>query len=180
MIFPDQPSSQRRRFAFMFFTVGSAYAIAMVRMGRACARVWMHGTRVTWRGLHGQLVSDVSVVLGIAGSTGSTAISFVLPPLFILKLSDAKLLSWQKVTVRPPLLPASCPTHATTNPSPHTSSPATAVDSFPPQISAMAMLALGVVFFVTSTVVTLLDASKAGADQSDLSNICNRTAANAS
>jgi amino acid permease len=34
-------------------------------------------------------VPDISVPLGIAGSTGSTSVSFILPALFYLKLSNA-------------------------------------------------------------------------------------------
>lgn len=44
-----------------------------------------------------QLVADVSVVLGIAGSVGSTSISFILPPLFILRLSKKRWLSVRKI-----------------------------------------------------------------------------------
>lgn len=46
---------------------------------------------------HHQLVADVSVVLGIAGSIGSTSISFILPPLFILRLSKKRWLSVRKM-----------------------------------------------------------------------------------
>ena len=35
-----------------------------------------------------QLVADVSVVLGVSGAVGSVAISFVLPPLFILRVKQ--------------------------------------------------------------------------------------------
>lgn len=42
-------------------------------------------------------VPDISVPLGIAGSTGSTSVSFILPSLFYLKLSPAPTRSKQKV-----------------------------------------------------------------------------------
>ncbi|EGD77691.1 hypothetical protein PTSG_12795 [Salpingoeca rosetta] len=59
---PEQrPFRIGRRAVIMTATVGLAYTIAM-------------------------LVADVSVVLGISGAIGSIAISFILPPLFVLKL----------------------------------------------------------------------------------------------
>lgn len=63
--------SYLRRGFEAFFVIGLGYAIAMV-------------------------VEDVSVVLGLAGSTGSTAISFILPSLFFCRLHPAPYWSLKK------------------------------------------------------------------------------------
>merc|ERR1712086_89775 len=52
-----------RRAVIMIFTLGSQYVIAM-------------------------FMTDISVTLGIAGSTGNTALAFILPALFYYKLSE--------------------------------------------------------------------------------------------
>jgi len=44
-----------------------------------------------------QLVEDVSTILGVAGSTGSTSISFILPTLFYCRLDPAPNVSCRKV-----------------------------------------------------------------------------------
>eukprot|EP00039_Didymoeca_costata_P033131 m.40800 g.40800 ORF g.40800 m.40800 type:complete len:486 (-) comp9712_c0_seq2:64-1521(-) len=102
-----------RRGILMSFTLGIQYVIAMT-------------------------VADISVPLGIAGSTGSTLICFILPSLFFFKLS-----------------------------------PAPATD--PHKIVAAILIIIGVLCFVISTVVTILDATQED-EQDDLSFICNRTA----
>ena len=84
-------------------------------------------------------VPDISVPLGIAGSTGSTAVSFILPSLFYLKLS----------------------------PKPRTSCP---------KVAALVLFVVGCMFFVVSTVVTLMDAVVEDEDDLDLSNLCNKSA----
>eukprot|EP00730_Choanoeca_flexa_P020163 TRINITY_DN9859_c0_g1_i2.p1 TRINITY_DN9859_c0_g1~~TRINITY_DN9859_c0_g1_i2.p1 ORF type:complete len:446 (+),score=82.40 TRINITY_DN9859_c0_g1_i2:106-1443(+) len=115
MVFPDKPFTYTRRFILMIAAVGSAYAIAM-------------------------LVSDVSLVLGIAGATGSTSISFILPPLFVLKLSPGKWYNLRQNWV------------------------------------PLALLVLGLMFMILSTVVTFIDAFTENEDDLDLSDVCNRTA----
>ncbi len=74
LVFPNRRHvfSYRRRLGALIVVVGLAYTIAM-------------------------LVDDVSVVLGIAGATGSTSISFVLPALFYTKLSPKPALSAGKI-----------------------------------------------------------------------------------
>eukprot|EP00054_Salpingoeca_dolichothecata_P021198 m.135214 g.135214 ORF g.135214 m.135214 type:complete len:128 (-) comp23901_c0_seq2:37-420(-) len=71
VLFPRALFQYTRRCVTAFFAIGVAFMIAM-------------------------LVEDVSVVLGIAGATGSTSISFILPGLFFMRLDSAPLLSWGK------------------------------------------------------------------------------------
>ncbi|EDQ89351.1 uncharacterized protein MONBRDRAFT_37064 [Monosiga brevicollis MX1] len=72
MLLPQRRFDTWPRVGVIITIIGVAYAIAMT-------------------------VTDVSLVIGLAGSTGSTCISFILPPLFILKLYPAPLLSIRKV-----------------------------------------------------------------------------------
>eukprot|EP00040_Diaphanoeca_grandis_P023662 m.128999 g.128999 ORF g.128999 m.128999 type:complete len:505 (+) comp29370_c0_seq3:100-1614(+) len=72
LFFPDKPFSYIRRSIEVFFIAGANYLIAF-------------------------FVSDVSLVLGLAGAIGSTAISFVLPALFYMRLHPSSFKSRGKI-----------------------------------------------------------------------------------
>lgn len=72
LLFPKRDFSYQRRAGLVFVVVGITYIIAF-------------------------FVTEVDLVLGIAGSLGSTAISFVLPALFYIRLHPSPLRSSRKI-----------------------------------------------------------------------------------
>jgi len=112
LLFPNSEFSYKRRIIEVVCVAGGNYLIAF-------------------------FVSDVSLVLGLAGAIGSTAISFVLPALFFMRLHPSSFKSRGK-------------------------------------IMAIALLVVGLISLLISTVVTLIDAFDADAEDTP-ANVCNRT-----
>eukprot|EP00729_Bicosta_minor_P017970 gene17970-35255_t len=63
----------------------------------SCRKAIIMGVMVAIQYVIAMFVPDISVPLGIAGSTGSTAVSFILPSLFYMKLSPKPRTSCPKV-----------------------------------------------------------------------------------